>query len=137
MEKVNQRYIALTKALTTLKKALQLMQEPKYQEIQDTMRNSTIQCFEYSIDTFWKYLKVYLQEKENIDILSANPRETLREAVNANLMNKKEYETLLSALKHRNLTSHTYNEPLAEEIVGHIPKYYKNMTIILKKLSKP
>lgn len=130
MEKVSQRYASLIKALKTLEKALRISENPKYREIPDTTRNSTIQCFEYSIDTFWKYLKVYLQEKQNVDVFAANPRETLREAVNTNLISREEYEILLSGLKHRNLTSHTYNEPLAKEIVKHIPKYYKIMSEI-------
>jgi hypothetical protein len=34
-----------------------------------------------------------------------------------------------------NLTSHTYNEELAEEIANDIPKYHRLMDSIIKKLS--
>ena len=52
-------------ALATFEEALKIMKNPKYEEIYETTRDSSIQRFEYSIDAFWKFLKLYMQQQFN------------------------------------------------------------------------
>ncbi|MCK5632567.1 HI0074 family nucleotidyltransferase substrate-binding subunit [bacterium] len=135
MEKIDLRLESLTKALKTLNKALIAIKDPKYKKIHEILRDSAVQRFEYTIDSFWKFLKLYLQEKINIDVSAANPRETLKTALSAKVIIQEEYELLLKGLRHRNLTSHIYDEERADEISKHIPEYYKIMLKVIQKLS--
>lgn len=83
---------------------------------------------------FWKYLKLYLQEKNKLRLESATPRNILREAVNATLISEDEYMHLLDALSDRNVTSHSYNEPVAENLIKKIPTNYHLMKKIIDRL---
>lgn len=61
MEWIDKRYQVAQQALATLKTALDKFHDMDinhiyYQEVRD----SIIQRFEYSTDTFWKYIKDYL-----------------------------------------------------------------------------
>jgi len=98
------------------------------------MRDSAIQRFEYSIDTFWKFLKIYLQEIKKIDIEGSSPRSILRQSLHNQIINEDEFNTLISGIVDRNLTSHSYNEELAEKIIQHLPLYYSKMNTILQRI---
>jgi nucleotidyltransferase substrate binding protein (TIGR01987 family) len=107
----------------------------KYSENQTDviLRDALIQRFEYSTETFWKYLKAYLQTEHN---LSANsPREVIRTGLTAKLYSEETSQELLQMLDDRNLTSHTYVEELAESIAHRIPDYSKNMSEVMTQLS--
>ena len=109
----------------------------KYSENQTDviLRDALIQRFEYSTETFWKYLKAYLQTEHN---LSANsPREVIRTGLTAKLYSEEISKELLQMLDDRNLTSHTYVEELAESIAGRIPAYSKNMENVMHPLFNP
>lgn len=101
----------------------------------DFIRDSTIQRFEYSIDTFWKYLKVYLIDIQSLNIESASAREILKISFQSNFISDHEYKILDSAIISRNLTSHAYNEQLANQICQKIPEYYLVMRTITNKLT--
>ena len=60
MEIVKIRYQALQKALLTLESGLDIFddKEAESREIHGLMRDGIIQRFEYSIDSFWKFLKI-------------------------------------------------------------------------------
>ena len=107
----------------------------KYSENQTDviLRDALIQRFEYSTETFWKYLKAYLQTEHN---LSANsPREVIRKGLTAKLYSEETSQELLQMLDDRNLTSHTYVEELAQSIAHRIPNYSKNMSEVMTRIS--
>ena len=135
MEIIEKKYISLIKALNTLKKSLIIIEDPENRHLYESLRDSVIQRFEYSIDTFWKFLKLYIQEKEKIDLDVASPRIILRQAETIGLIDKKLYETLIDCLADRNLTSHVYNEETADAILKNIPLYYTTMKSITDTLS--
>ncbi len=135
MEIIKSRYQALIKALATLGEAIQIINDPEYRKIYKSLRDSAIQRFEYSIDNFWKFLKLYLQEKSNVPLETATPRIILREAVNSNIISEKEYMQLIESITDRNLTSHSYNENIAELLVKKIPDNYLLMQNIIQRLS--
>lgn len=74
MEKITQRYKMALQTLITLKNVLDKIASGVPEEYSLEMCDSAIQRFEYSIDTFWKFLKIYLQEHLKIQIESASPR---------------------------------------------------------------
>ena len=79
------------------------------------IRDAVIQRFEFTFELAWKLLKIRLLE-EGIEVNS--PRAVIREAVAAGLL---EDGNLWSEMLHkRNLTSHTYDEALAQQVYAFI-----------------
>lgn len=105
-----------------------------YEGIIINLRDSMIQRFEYSIDLLWKYIKTYLEIKLSIvpDVLS--PATVVRHAGHARIISENETEALLAMIKKRNLTSHIYQQEIAEILSGEIPTYFKTMQAITSKL---
>lgn len=134
MEIIEKKYLSLTKALETLEESLLIISDPQNQRLYDSLRDSVIQRFEYSIDTFWKFLKIYMQEKEKIDLEVSSPRIILRHAETVGLIDKELHKVLIDCLADRNLTSHVYNEETADSILKNIPIYYKTMKSIIDNL---
>jgi len=133
MEKLKKRHETAIKTLNTLEIAIKKVSDPKNIENYDSFRDSLVQRFEYSIDTFWKLIKIYLQEKHKI-VTAASPTAIIRDAFTAAIVTKSESDILIECVKDRNLTSHTYNEELAEEIVEKIPDYYDLMKKIVNRI---
>jgi|ERR1700722_13481473 len=134
MEITKRRYEAVVRALNSLEKVLNSLDRPRDRDEYKIYRDSTIQRLEYCIDTFWKFLKIYLQEFHKADVDAASPRLILRKAEEAKILDEQSYKILTDCLAERNLTSHSYNEDLAEEIVKSIPSYYETMRSIIDKL---
>ncbi len=107
-----------------------------YEGVVLNLRDSMIQRFEYSIDLLWKYIKTYLDEKLDIvpDVLS--PNNVIRQAGKARLLSEQETMALLDMVKKRNLTSHIYQEEIAEILSGDLPAYLITMQTILANLTK-
>ncbi len=124
--KINLAFKKLEKALNAL--------EAMAQEPMQTNRgniDATIQRFEFTIELFWKCLRILLEEQ---GITAYSPKEVLKEAFAANLIkNEKEW---LNMLKDRNLTSHTYDQDLADEIYEHIKNYCTTLRSNFDQLSK-
>lgn len=135
MEKIKDRYDIALQTLSTLKEVLDKFESGNVpEEYIMEVRDSIIQRFEYSIDTFWKFLKVYLQEHLKVTLESTVPRAIIRQAVNANLISEQDFLLLMDCITSRNETSHTYNEFLAQQVVDDIPNYYAIMYKIIKNI---
>lgn len=136
MEIIKLRYEALQKALLTLQDGVSTIQENAHLANRKEfimMRDGLIQRFEYCIDTFWKFIKLYLEDVQKLAIESTAPKEILKKAV-GNTITLEEHTLLIKALGNRNLTSHSYNEDLAEEIQQHIPAYLAVMQTITDRI---
>ncbi len=134
MEKLNQKHQNLLKAQQTLEHAIKLYKEPHPEKYHLSLGDSMIQRFEYNIDLFWKFIKLYLQEHEKMDIQASSPRAIIREAAQAEVILPEEKDNLLKAVEKRNLTSHVYNENVAEEIIAYIPEAHKVLQRILNRI---
>lgn len=99
-----QRIADYRKALTRLRDALSAPET-------DLVRDACIQRFEFTFELAWKAAKLYLEFK-SIEV--RNPRDTLREALAQGLIADGNAWTELQ--EHRNLTSHTYNEAIAQSV---------------------
>jgi nucleotidyltransferase substrate binding protein (TIGR01987 family) len=133
MDSLEYRYQNVLQTVSTLATALNLLEDPRY-EIYKSLRDSAIQRFEYSIDTFWKFLKAYLREAHHIVLEITIPREVIRSALDLALISKEEYNVLLECVSDRNITSHTYKEVLAQAILERIPLYFHTMEKILSRI---
>lgn len=146
MENIKEKLDVLLDALKSLEKGIKLFY--KYEdilhekntnenkEIFESMRDSLIQRFEYSIDILSKIIKTYLEEIEKIPLSINSPRGIIREAVNARLLTENEGNKCMKIIEARNKTSHTYHEIMAEEIAQQIPEFYELMQKIADRMQK-
>lgn len=111
MEVVNERLITALKALDRLRNTLEKVNKDQYALDFDEMRDSLIQRFEFSMDTFWKFLNTYLQEVQGIYFEGfPSPRSTFKAALQNGFLTEEEFRKCISMVEDRNRTSHTYNE---------------------------
>lgn len=95
-------------------------------------RDGVIQRFEYTFELAWKTLKAYMEESGGEAPLFA--RDCFREAFRRGLIS--EEDKWLEMIRLRNLTSHTYWEASAEDVMTHLPSLiglYRNLVERLKK----
>lgn len=96
--------------------------------------DGSIQRFEFSIELFWKLLKKVL---ENQGVSVDYPKQALREAFSGHLIDDE--NVWITMLNDRNLTSHTYNTELADQIFARLKTYYpimhKTFTALQTKFS--
>ena len=88
----------------------------------DLNRDASIQRFEFTIELAWKTMRRILKYKS---ILINNPRDTVREAAKEGLIHDPKKWFLY--LENRNLTSHVYNEDVAEKIYNTLPDFKVNL----------
>ncbi len=103
-----QRYDNYKKAFKQLKDAITLSNE---RELSLLEKQGLIQAFEFTHELAWKLLKDYLNYQGNFEIRGS--RDAIREAFNAGII--KDGALWMQTIQARNLTSHTYDEEIAEE----------------------
>lgn len=85
-----------------------------------TQKAGLIQFFEMSFELSWNLMRDYLEEQGFQEIRF--PRDTIKTAFETDLIS--DGHTWLLALKNRNLTSHTYDEAMADKVVTEITAHY-------------
>ena len=115
MERLNERLAVAARAAERLQQATGL---PQLGEIE---RDAIIQRFEFTFEAVWKAAQAYLLQVEGID--AASPKGVIRACREVGLLDEVEATTALQMADDRNLTVHTYNEPLAVQIFGRIMRY--------------
>lgn len=127
MEKLKQRLASCRRAIDTLNEALQM-------PLSVIVRDGSIQRFEYSFESTWKLLKLYLAQYEGI--ICNSPKRCFREALNVGLLSEEETLTALTMTDDRNLTSHTYIENVAVSIYQKLPRYAALMEKLLNQIQQ-
>lgn len=95
-------------------------------------RAGIIQFFEMTFELAWKVLKDYLEAQ---DYLVKSPRETVKQAFQIGLIDNG--HIWMDALSNRNLTTHTYDEELANKMTNEIiTMYLPELDKMYEKLSK-
>ncbi len=84
--------------------------------------DATVQRFELVFELAWETLKRALEAE---GLICRTPRETFKAAYQAGWIN--EEALWIQMLDDRNVTSHTYDEPMASEIYGNIKSYYPEL----------
>lgn len=87
----------------------------------EIFRDSVIQRFEITVESFWKYIKVFLSEKEGV--ICNSPKGCIREMFLGEYIAEDVLSVFMSMIDDRNLISHTYNEELADEIFDRVGEY--------------
>lgn len=84
-------------------------------------RAGVIQAFEFTYELAWKIFQKIAQEE---GLHAGTPRQAFASALQAGLIHPEEEATWVGMIRDRNLTSHTYNEGLAREIVQRVHTSY-------------
>lgn len=93
-------------------------------------RAGIIQFFEMTFELAWKVLKDYLEAQGYV---VKSPRETIKQAFQVELIN--DGHVWLDALAKRNLTTHTYDDALAEKLLNQIKgEYLPELKSLYQKL---
>jgi nucleotidyltransferase substrate binding protein (TIGR01987 family) len=92
-------------------------------------RNSSIQCFEFTLELVWKTLKrvLFLYGDE-----VANPRDTFRGGVKIKVIENP--TKWFSYIELRNKASHTYKEEVAIEIYRALPEFDRQVDYVTERL---
>jgi nucleotidyltransferase substrate binding protein (TIGR01987 family) len=113
-----QRFENYKKALAKLGEAVELDAERALSELE---RQGIIQAFEYTHELAWKVMQDFFIYQGNSEIRGS--RDATRQAFSADLITDGDH--WMEMIKNRNLTSHTYNEEISEEIYKNIvSKFY-------------
>lgn len=108
-----QRFNNFQRALQTLTEAVALA---RTRELSNLEEQGMIQGFEFTHELAWNVLKDYLEEKGMVGIVGS--KDATRLAFKNALID--DGEAWMDMIKARNLSSHTYNQETAEEIVGKV-----------------
>ena len=114
-----QRLDNYERALATLERALTLAASRPLSELE---RQGLIQAFEFTHELSWLLLKDFLVD-QGVSGISGS-RDAVREAVVRELLPAGTENTWMAMIRSRNLTSHTYNPALAQEITKLITNQY-------------
>ena len=127
---------SLEKAFGRLEKAVALLKErgQEDRDIFDALRDSVVQRFAYTYELAFKFIKRQLKA------MSANPREydemsfraIIRRAGAAGLVAN--VEAFFKYREARNITSHTYEEDKAEEVLAVVPDFISDARALIEKL---
>lgn len=101
----------LHRRIEDFQQAVRRLADACHQERNEFIRDSVIQRFEFCYELAWKMLKLKLAQ-EDIDVQS--PKGTLQAALELGLIEDGNAWTELHRM--RNLTTHTYDESLAEAV---------------------
>mgnify|MGYP001158598829 FL=1 len=116
-----QRLENYERALATLERAVALAANRRLSELE---QQGLIQAFEFTHELSWLLLKDFLMD-QGVSGISGS-RDAVREAVVRELLPAGTEATWMAMIRSRNLTSHTYNPALAEEIAQLITSRYAN-----------
>lgn len=120
-----QRFSNYKFALKQLKDAVELYKKRNLSLIE---KQGLIQAFEFTHELAWKVLKDYLEYQSALNIRGS--RDAVKESFKINLI--KNGEIWIEMIETRNITSHTYNKEIAENIVDAIVKKYFTEFIYLE-----
>lgn len=135
MEQLNERLDFLKTALERLKESLKSIKDPNINTnsiLFSQIRDSVIKRLEFSIDLFWKCLKDYIKDRHGIEV--ASPKSAIKESLSLKIINQHEFKILSKMIDDRNITSHCYDEGMAQEIATQASTYCKYMDEIANRL---
>ncbi len=125
-----QRASSFERAFSRLKAAVELAEQ---RELSDLEAQGLIQGFEYTHELAWKTLKNFL-EVQGIQNLYGS-RDTTRQAFRNGLLENG--EVWMDMVEKRNLTSHTYDEETAAQVVTAIcATYFTEFERLLVRLQQ-
>lgn len=120
-----QRFANYQKSLSQLAQAVELYRK---RELSALEKQGFIKAFEFTHELAWNVLKDYFEYQGNNDIKGS--RDATREAFKNSIII--DGEGWMEMIKSRNLSSHTYDEEIAEQIIQAIVHLYYGLFCNLK-----
>jgi nucleotidyltransferase substrate binding protein (TIGR01987 family) len=100
--------------------------------LSDLEKQGLIQAFEFTHELAWNVMRDYFVYQGNTAITGS--RDAVREAFSKGLLD--DGEGWMEMLQSRNLTSHTYNQAVADEIVARIiGSYFMLFEVFLARMT--
>lgn len=106
------------KLLADLKRATQRLKEALGAEPTQLNQDATIQRFEFTFELAWKLMQILIRDK-GIEVFG--PKDVIRRAAQVRLVD--DPEAWIGFLQARNLTTHVYDQPVAEEIYNRAKEF--------------
>ena len=123
-----QRFENYKKALATVKSGVELAAK---RELSDLEKQGLIQGFEFTFELAWNVMKDYLQEQGITEIIGS--KGSIRHAFNKGII--EEGQIWMDMIKARNVSSHTYHEETAEELIKKIIEtFYDQLAVFAEKM---
>lgn len=126
MQKGRFDFSALEKAYNKLG---EILERYKREENDEAVRDSVIQRFEFTYSIALKTIRKYFIEKafvlEDINQMSFN--DMVRTANELNIL-KSNLDIWTTFREMRNLTSHTYDEIIAQKVISIVPDFYNEIS---------
>jgi len=97
-------------------------------------RNSVIQCYEFTYEISWKMIERWLSIKLPAPQTKLGFNDLFREAAQYGLIDSP--ESWFEYRRARNITSHTYNDRLAQEVYEVAETFLIDVHKLLKKLKE-
>ncbi len=116
-----QRLANYSRALSKLRQAIDIVSaKPDFVEaIDELLQEGVIQRFEYTHELAWKVMKDYAEYQGYTDVKGS--RDAMRKAFEMGLIDDKRW---MNSIADRNLTSHNYDDEVANEIFRNIVNIY-------------
>ena len=112
-----QRLANFSRALTSFRAGIDLAVQ---RELSDLEKQGLIQSFEFCHELAWNTLKDLLEHQGITGMLGS--RDVIREAFSRGIVSQG--DDWMDMIKSRNLSSHTYNKNVAEDLVHKIRNSY-------------
>ncbi|MBE7525866.1 nucleotidyltransferase substrate binding protein [candidate division WWE3 bacterium] len=120
-----QRFASYQKALLQLQEAVELSSQRSLSPLE---KQGVIQAFEFTHELAWNMLKDFLQDQGNQNIKGS--KDATREAFKVELIG--DGDQWMAMIQSRNISSHTYDERIAEQLVEVIIRDYYPLFVALK-----
>lgn len=120
-----QRFANFEKALLQLENAVELSGQ---RQLSNLEKQGVIQAFEFTHELAWNVLKDYLEDQGNQNVKGS--KDATREAFKVALI--ADGEQWMAMIQSRNISSHTYDERVAEQLVSVIIKHYFPLFVALQ-----
>jgi len=117
-----QRFPNYKKALATLGKGVQQYHDKGLSELE---KQGLIHGFEFTHELSWKVMQDFLKDKGEVNIYGS--KDATRLAFNRGLLTNG--EAWMNMIADRNLSSHTYQEEISEQILLRIVTIYFDLFI--------
>ena len=121
-----QRFQNYQQALSRLSDAVALSRQ---RPLSDLEQQGLIQAFEFTHELGWNVLKDYLEEQGVAGIIGS--RNATREAFKNELI--QDGEAWMDMIQARNLSSHTYNSEVAQDIVRRVIERFQPALAAMEK----
>ncbi len=129
-----QRFTNYRKALTKLSQAVSIVtgQQNAQKDVDNLMKEGLIQRFEYTHELAWKVMKDYAEYQGYTEVRGS--RDAFRQALQMGIIDDAGW---MESIEDRNLTSHNYDEEVAEEVYQAIVHKYYPLFLRFEQVMSP